>query len=87
MEGEVRTLFNAAWEEDYDLLAKDARMLADTLRQDPTAKAEAKAQFAKLKTRANQVLAIISRKDDFARIERGAALFDDLHAYSREVRR
>ena len=57
---EVRTLFNTAREEDYDLLAKDARVLADTLRQAPTAdaKAEAKAQFAKLKTRADQVLAI-----------------------------
>ena len=29
----------------------------------------------------------ISHKDDFARIERGAALFDDLHAYFRKVRR
>jgi hypothetical protein len=54
---EVRALFNAAREVDYDLLAKDARVLADTLRQDPTAdaKAEAKAQFAKLKARADQV--------------------------------
>ena len=57
---EVRALFNTAREEDYDLLAKDARTLADTLRQNPTAdaKAEAKAQFAKLKARADQVLAI-----------------------------
>jgi hypothetical protein len=57
---EVRALFNTAREEDYDLLAKDARTLADTLRQNPTpdAKAEAKAQIAKLKTRADQVLAI-----------------------------
>lgn len=47
-------------EEDYDLLAKDARTLADTLRQNPTSdtKAGAKAQFAKLKARADQVLAI-----------------------------
>jgi hypothetical protein len=57
---EVRTLFNTVREEDYDLLAKDARTLADTLRQNPTSdtKAEAKAQFAKLKARAGQVLAI-----------------------------
>jgi hypothetical protein len=57
---EVRALFNAAREEDYDLLVKDARMLADTLRHDPTlsAKAEAKAQLAKLKARAEQILAI-----------------------------
>jgi hypothetical protein len=57
---EVRALFNTAREEDYDLLAKDARTLADTLRQNPTAdaKAEAKAQIAKLKARADQVLAI-----------------------------
>jgi hypothetical protein len=57
---EVRALFNAAREEDYDLLAKDARTLADTLRQNPapSAKAEAKAQLAKLKARENQILAI-----------------------------
>jgi hypothetical protein len=57
---EVRALFNTAREVDYDLLAKNARTLADTLRQDPTssAKAEAKTQFAKLKARADQVLAI-----------------------------
>ena len=29
----------------------------------------------------------ISHKDDFARIERGADLFDDLYAYFRKVRR
>jgi hypothetical protein len=29
----------------------------------------------------------ISHKDDFARIERGAALFDDLYAYFHKVRR
>jgi hypothetical protein len=29
----------------------------------------------------------ISHKDDSARIERGAALFDDLYAYFRKVRR
>src|SRR5712671_6082621 len=34
---EMRALFNTAREEDYDLLARDARTLADTLRQDPTA--------------------------------------------------
>lgn len=57
---EVRSLFNATREEDYNLLAKDARMLAENLRQDPSpdAKAEAKVQFAKLKSRASQVLAI-----------------------------
>jgi hypothetical protein len=57
---EVRALFNAAREEDYDLLAKDARTLADMLRQNPapSAKAEAKAQLAKLKTRESQILAI-----------------------------
>lgn len=57
---EVRALFNAAREEDYDLLAKEARALADTLRQDPpaSAKAEAKAQLAKLKAREDQILAI-----------------------------
>jgi hypothetical protein len=57
---EVRALFNTAREEDYDLLAKNARTLADTLRQNPTSdtKVEAKAQFAKLKARADQVLAI-----------------------------
>jgi hypothetical protein len=57
---EVRALFNTAREEDYDLLAKNARTLADTLRQNPTSdtKVEAKAKFAKLKARADQVLAI-----------------------------
>ena len=53
-------MFNTAREEDYDLLARDARTLADTLRQNPTpdANAEAKAQITKLKARADQVLAI-----------------------------
>lgn len=57
---EVRALFNAAREEDYDLLAKEARALSETLRQDPpsSAKAEAKAQLAKLRARADQILAI-----------------------------
>jgi hypothetical protein len=57
---EVRSLFNAAREENYDLLAKEARTLVDTFRQDltPSAKAEAKTQLAKLKARADQVLAI-----------------------------
>jgi hypothetical protein len=57
---EVRALFNAAREDDYDLLAKGARALADALREDPapSAKADAKAQLAKLKTRAGQILAI-----------------------------
>jgi hypothetical protein len=57
---EVRALFNTAREEDYDLLAKDARTLADRLRRDPIpdTKAEAKAQLARLKARADQVLAI-----------------------------
>jgi hypothetical protein len=57
---EVRALFNTAREEDYDLLAKDARKLADMLRQNPNpdAKAEAKAQFARLKAREDQILAL-----------------------------
>ncbi len=57
---EVRALFNVTREEDYDLLAKEARSLADMLRQDPSpsAKVEAKAQMAKLKARENQILAI-----------------------------
>ena len=38
---DVRALFNTAREEDYDLLAKDARNLADTLRQNPAPSAKA----------------------------------------------
>jgi len=57
---EVSALFNAAREADYDVLVKDARTLADALREDlaPSAKADAKVHFAKLKSRADQVLAI-----------------------------
>jgi hypothetical protein len=56
----IRALFNTAREEDYDLLAKDARTLADRLRRNPIpdTMAEAKAQLARLKARADQVLAI-----------------------------
>ena len=58
---EVRALFNAARDEDYEALAKEARELAAGLRgkgSPPPPRAEAKAQLARLKARAAQVVAI-----------------------------
>jgi hypothetical protein len=57
---EVRTLFNAARDDDYEALAKEARLLAETLAAEMTAaqRAEARAKLAKLKARAQEIVAI-----------------------------
>jgi hypothetical protein len=57
---EVRALFNQARDEDYEELAKELRALTAALGDDlpPEQGAEAKAQFARLKTRLAQITAI-----------------------------
>lgn len=57
---EVRALFNAARDGDYEALANDARALAETVQEEPAraALSDARAQLARLKTRAAQIVAI-----------------------------
>jgi len=57
---EVRTLFNAARDNDYEALAKEARLLAETPASDMTSaqRAEARAKLVKLKARAQEIVAI-----------------------------
>jgi hypothetical protein len=57
---EVRALFNAARDADYEALANDARVLTETARQEPAPDTppEARAQLVRLKTRAAQIVAI-----------------------------
>jgi len=57
---EVRSLFTAARDEDYGAIAKEARALAEALRQDPNAltQVEGRAQLKRLKTKLAQVVAI-----------------------------
>jgi hypothetical protein len=57
---EVRSLFNAAREADYDTLAKEARALAETVAGEtaPAARADAKARLARLKTGTQQIVAM-----------------------------
>jgi hypothetical protein len=57
---EVRALFNAARDDDYEALAKEARLLAETAVSDMALaqRAEARAKLAKLKARAQEIVAI-----------------------------
>ena len=57
---EVRALFNAARDEEYEALAQDVRGLAESLRHDPTpaVRLAAKGPLARLKARAAQIVAI-----------------------------
>ena len=57
---EVRSLFNAARDADYDGLAKEARSLAETLAGEiaPAARADARTRLARLKASAQQIVAI-----------------------------
>jgi hypothetical protein len=57
---EVRALFNAARDEDYEALATEARLLAETPAAEMTAaqQAEARAKLAKLKNRSVEIVAI-----------------------------
>jgi hypothetical protein len=57
---EVRSLFTAARDQDYEALAKEAAALAEALRQDETAmsQAEGRAQLARLKAKLAQVVAM-----------------------------
>jgi hypothetical protein len=57
---EVRSLFTAARDEDYEPIAKEARALAEALRQDLNAmtQAEGRAQLTRLKAKLAQVVAI-----------------------------
>jgi hypothetical protein len=57
---EVRGLFNAARDQDYDALAKEARALAAGLRRKagPQQRAEARAQLARLSVRQAQIVAL-----------------------------
>jgi hypothetical protein len=57
---EVRALFTAARDEDYEAMAKEANALAEALRRDLNAKSkvEAKTQLARLKAKMAQVVAI-----------------------------
>ena len=57
---EVRSLFNAARDADYEGLAKEARTVAQTLTGEiaPAARADARARLARLKASAQQIVAI-----------------------------
>ena len=57
---EVRSLFTAARDEDYEAIAKEARVLAEALRQDLNAmtEVEGRAQLTRLKAKLAQVVAI-----------------------------
>ncbi|MEA2770209.1 MAG: hypothetical protein QOD93_3171 [Acetobacteraceae bacterium] len=57
---EVRALFNAARDEDYETVAKEARLLADVPIAELTTapRAEARGKLTKLKTRALEIVAI-----------------------------
>jgi hypothetical protein len=56
----VRTLFNTARDEDYESLAKDARLLAETTSSDMASvqRSDARAKLAKLKATAQEIVAI-----------------------------
>ena len=57
---EVRAMFSAARDQDYDALAKEARSIATGLRRKstPQQRAEARSQLARLKNRQAQIVAI-----------------------------
>ena len=57
---EVRSLFTAARDEDYEAIAREARAMAEALRQDLNAmtQVERRAQLARLKAKLAQVVAI-----------------------------
>ncbi|MEA2792484.1 MAG: hypothetical protein QOG73_4890 [Acetobacteraceae bacterium] len=55
---EVRALFNAARDGDYEALAKEARVLAETAETTATPRTEARARLARLKGRAREIVAI-----------------------------
>jgi hypothetical protein len=57
---EIRSLFTAARDEDYEAIAKEARTLAEALRQDLNAmtQVERRAQLTRLKAKLAQVVAI-----------------------------
>ena len=57
---EVRSLFTAARDEDYEAIAKEARALAEALRQDLNAmtQVEGRGQLTRLKAKLAQVVAI-----------------------------
>jgi hypothetical protein len=57
---EVRSLFTAARDDDYEAIAKEARALAEALRQDLNAmtQVEGRAQLTRLKAKLAQVVAI-----------------------------
>jgi hypothetical protein len=57
---EMRAMFNAARDQDYEALAKEARVLDELLRHDPAsaARVDPKIQFTKLKARAGHILSI-----------------------------
>jgi hypothetical protein len=59
-EGEVRALFDAARDTDYGKIAKDVRAIAARIDRDDRAEtsAEARSQFARLKARHAQIVAI-----------------------------
>ena len=55
---EVRAIFNAARDADYAALAKEARELSETLRQEAAGAAEAKSRLSKLKAKAAKLIAL-----------------------------
>jgi hypothetical protein len=56
---EVRALFNTARDDDYEALAKEARLLAETAsKMVPAQKTEARAKLAKLRATAQEIVAI-----------------------------
>ncbi len=55
---EIRSLFTAARDQDYDALAKEAGALADALNEDVMSQAEGRSQLARLKAKLAQVVAI-----------------------------
>ena len=55
---EIRSLFTAARDQDYDALAKEAGALADALNEDVMSQAEGRSQLTRLKAKLAQVVAI-----------------------------
>lgn len=55
---EVRAIFNASRDADYEALAKEVRELDETLRQGPAEIAEAKGRLSRLKTKAAKLIAL-----------------------------
>lgn len=55
---EVRAIFNAARDADYEALAKEVRQLSEALRQESAGTAEAKSRLLKIKAKAAKLITI-----------------------------